>query len=91
MLESVNLTCNIFDDVEMESLTNALANNCRLRKLKLRCNYNITPAGWQTLFQLLQRPSCRLESLDIGSNNLTDETVRSLASVQRQQIERIEP
>ena len=78
MLESVNLTCTIFDDVEMESLTNALANNCRLRKLKLRCNYNITHAGWQTLFQLLQRPSCRLESLDIGANNLTDETVRFL-------------
>ena len=32
------------------------------------------------MFQLLQRPSCELESLDIGNNNLTDETVRSLAS-----------
>jgi Ran GTPase-activating protein (RanGAP) involved in mRNA processing and transport len=80
MLESMDLSHNSFDDEKVESLTNALANNCRLKKLQLRYNKDITSTGWQTLFQLLQRQSCGLESLDIESNNLTDETVVSLAS-----------
>jgi hypothetical protein len=86
ILESINLSNNSrdsrnsFDDEKIESLTNALANNCRIKKLNLLSNRSVTPAGWQTLFQLVQRPSCGLESLDIRSNNLTDETVVSLAS-----------
>jgi hypothetical protein len=80
LLESINLTANNFDDEKIESLTNALANNCRLRKLVLRCSTKVTPAGWHTLFQLLQRPSCGLDSLDIGACDLTDETVQSLTS-----------
>jgi hypothetical protein len=80
MIQSIDLSYNGFDDEKIESLTNALANNCRLKKLNLCCNRSVTAAGWQTLFQLLQRPSCELESLDIGGNDLTDETVESLAS-----------
>jgi Ran GTPase-activating protein (RanGAP) involved in mRNA processing and transport len=80
MIESIDLSQNSFDDEKMESLTNALANNYRLKELQLRNNKDITSTGWQTLFQLLQRQSYGLESLDIGSNNLTDETVVSLAS-----------
>jgi len=80
MLESITLAQNNLDDEKIESLANALANNCRLKKLNLWCNMSVTPAGWHTLFQLLQHPSCELESLDIGANNLTDETVESLAS-----------
>jgi hypothetical protein len=80
MLESINLTANNFDNEKIESLTNALVNNCRLKKLNLLSNESVTPAGWHTLFQLLQRPSCELESLNIGANNLTDETIESLAS-----------
>ena len=80
MLESIALAQNSLDDEKIESLANALANNCRLKKLNLWGNRSVTPVGWHTLFQLLQRPSCELESLDIGNNNLTDETVRSLAS-----------
>jgi hypothetical protein len=80
MIESIDLSQNNCDDEKMESLTNALANNYRLKELQLCYNYDITPAGWQSLFQLLQRPSCGLESLNIRSNNLTDETIVSLAS-----------
>jgi len=86
MLESISLSNNFhdssnsFDDEKIESFANAIANNCRLKKLQLHYNRSVTPAGWHTLFQLLQRPSCGLESLDIGANNLTDETVESLAS-----------
>ena len=86
MLESISLSNNFhdssnrFDDEKIESLANALANNCRLKKLQLHYNRSVTPAKWRTLFQLLQRLSCGLESLDIGANNLTDETVESLAS-----------
>jgi Ran GTPase-activating protein (RanGAP) involved in mRNA processing and transport len=81
MLESIHLFRDSFDDEKMESLANALANNCRLKKLQLCWNTSITPVGWQTLFQLLQRPSCRLESLDFRGNYLTNETVQYLASV----------
>ena len=80
MIQSMDLSYNSFDDEKIESLANALANNCRLKKLNLCCNRSVTAAGWQTLFQLLQRPSCELESLNIGANGLTDETVESLAS-----------
>ena len=80
MIQSMDLSYNSFDDEKIESLTNALANNCRLKKLNLWCNRCVTPAGWHTLFQLLQHPSCELESLDIRANDLTDETVESLAS-----------
>jgi Ran GTPase-activating protein (RanGAP) involved in mRNA processing and transport len=80
MLESINLTANNFDNEKIESLTNALVNNCRLKELKLRGSKKVTPTGWHNLFQLLQRPSCGLESLDIGACDLTDETVQSLAN-----------
>lgn len=51
----------------------------RLKELNLGSNIDVTPAGWQSLFRLLQRPSRRLESIKL--NLLTDKTVESLASV----------
>jgi hypothetical protein len=66
------------DDAVLESLTNALTNNSHLRKLILFGN-TITPVGYRPLIHLLQRPSCRLESLTL--RGLTDETVESIAVV----------
>jgi len=37
MIQSMDLSYNSFDDEKIESLTNALANNCRLKKLNLCC------------------------------------------------------
>jgi hypothetical protein len=66
------------DDAVLESLTNALANNSHLRELILGEN-TITSVGYRPLIHLLQRPSCRLESLAL--RRLTDETVESIAVV----------
>ena len=66
------------DDAVLESLTNALANNSHLRELSLGGN-TITSVGYRPLLHLLQRPSCRLESLTLC--RLTDETVESIAVI----------
>ena len=80
MLESLDFSNNHdFGDEVLVSLINALANNSRLRKLYLSFN-SFFLGGWLALVQLLQRPSCCIECLQLGGSNLSDDIIVPLAN-----------
>jgi hypothetical protein len=66
MLESLDFSHNHdFGDEVLVSLINALVNNSPVRELYLNFN-RFFLAGWLALVQLLQRPSCCIECLELG-------------------------
>jgi hypothetical protein len=79
MLESMHISSKGVGNAIMESLTITIANNIFLRELDFPGNRNVTPTGWQSLFQLLQHLSCRLECLKLSE--LIDQRVESLTDV----------
>ncbi len=40
----------------------------------------MTIGGWRALFQTLQDPHCRVEELNLASNNITNEVAAELAN-----------
>jgi len=82
-LKALNLkSCypNSIDDEGLETLTNALAIGHGLRYLYLTWNRSITIRGWKRLSTLLEMPGCKLETIDMGSNNIGDDVTQLFAN-----------
>ena len=83
MLEKIGLRDNTINDQVLESLTNALAKNTKLRELNLRNNYiesNITSRGLQTFSSVFENPNIALERLDFTDIAVDDRVIVSFAN-----------
>jgi len=67
------------DMVQIIPLTNALVNNCTLRKLILRNSWSITETGWGTFSNVFRNGNSALESVYMGCNTFTDNAMISFA------------
>ncbi len=61
------------------ALTNALANNSRLRELCLSCNPGVTLKGWVGFSAVLRNPNTVLEKLDLRFNHINDHVITTFA------------
>mgnify|MGYP000025003034 CR=1 FL=1 len=73
-LAVLDLTRNYIDDEGAANLATGLTGNSTLRELNLNDIRDITEAGWRAVFTALQSPSCRLEKLDLDSNDGNNDT-----------------
>jgi hypothetical protein len=67
------------NDEQITPLTNALVNNCTLRKLYLSNSGGITETGWVTFSNVFRNGNSALESVYMGCNNFTDNAMISFA------------
>jgi hypothetical protein len=67
------------DNEGIAALTNALANNGKLRHVKLSLNENITDVGWVSFAAVLRNPNSALETLDLFDSYIEDRAVLSFA------------
>jgi hypothetical protein len=77
-LESLSLGVNI-DDTIMNSFTDVLVTNSRLKRLSLYGNNSITTEGWVTFSAFLHNPNSNLEELQFESNHINDTVINSFA------------
>ena len=61
------------DDEDMLYLSGSLLGNSRMRKLCLNNNSQITSVGWRALSNVIRHPNCKLTTLSLGWNSITDE------------------
>lgn len=69
-LEVLHLESNEIDDECVETLTDALSGNVRLRDLALSQNEEIYDEGWENLASILRNPDSGLEALRIAETSL---------------------
>ncbi len=60
-------------------LTNALANDSRLRELDLSYTHFVTATGWGGFSTVLRNPNSALEILDLSDNRINDHVMTSFA------------
>jgi len=77
LVESLNLSHNMINDVGLATLTNIST----LKSLKLIGENSITPIGWQSFFNTLQRRGTRLVKLYIQFNDTGILGVASLGTL----------
>ena len=77
-LESLSLGVNI-DDTIMNSFTDALVTNSRLKRLSIYGNNSITTEGWVIFSAVLRNPNSKLEELSLNSNYINDTVINSFA------------
>eukprot|EP00579_Thalassiosira_antarctica_P030532 CAMPEP_0202030048 /NCGR_PEP_ID=MMETSP0905-20130828/64294_1 /ASSEMBLY_ACC=CAM_ASM_000554 /TAXON_ID=420261 /ORGANISM="Thalassiosira antarctica, Strain CCMP982" /LENGTH=476 /DNA_ID=CAMNT_0048593833 /DNA_START=1937 /DNA_END=3367 /DNA_ORIENTATION=+ len=80
LLEILDLSMSGINDEVVNSLTNALVNNNKLRELDLSWNGHITATGCEAFSAVLQNPGSALEKLDLSGNSINDGTVITLAT-----------
>jgi hypothetical protein len=80
-LESLSLNSTSMNVGDVQSLSEALAVNDRLRVLGLCHQGRITPEEWRYMFHYLQRPTCMLEELILGGNHINDDIITSLTNI----------
>ena len=73
-LEKLDLSRNYITDADevVAALSNALANNSRLRELDLSYNSDVTATGWEAFSTVLRNPNTALEKVDMIGNHITD-------------------
>jgi len=59
----------------IDSLTRLVSSMPSLKRLTLGYNRSVSSAGWLALSEYLQSPNFALEELDLGQNNINDDTV----------------
>ncbi len=74
----LNSNAIIFDEVAAV-LTNALANNSRLRELDLSYNHFVTATGWVGFSTVLRNPNSALEILHLSDICINDNVMTSFA------------
>jgi len=74
-LKKLILRYSAITDEVAAVLTNALANDSRLRELDLSCNRDVTATGWA----VLRNPNSALEKLDLRGNRINDHVMTSFA------------
>ena len=79
-LEKLDLSHCSIDDEGLQLLVPLVSNMDSLKFLGLGDNVLVSTAGWQTLVEFFQSPNFGLEQLDIGENNLNDNTLIPLTS-----------
>lgn len=81
-LETLTLRAIRIDETAVDSLSIALRRHySTLKSLILFCGIrDMTIGGWRALFQTLQDPHCRVEELNLASNNITNEVAAELAN-----------
>jgi len=77
-IESLILICN--NNIDDDALA-SLAGISSLKSLDLSCNSVITPSGWQSFFNSLQRRGAQLKKLDVSETELGDVSLASLRSL----------
>lgn len=78
-LEALYLAETSLDDNGLAWIGSALSFNSTLKVLDLYCNERINFDGWRPFFRLLQdNPSCAVEELNLGENNINDEVAVAL-------------
>lgn len=80
-LESLSINSTFMNVGDMQSLSEALAVNDRLRVLRLSHQGRIIPEEWRYMFYYLQRPTCMLEELILGGNHINDDIITSLTEI----------
>jgi hypothetical protein len=81
-LEELTLGTHFIDDVAISGLANALSDNSRLKALSLREPYSTQSnpvRGLLAFSNVLQNPNSALEMLDLSGNNISDQTLVSIA------------
>jgi len=76
-IEKLDVSYNKIDDIGLSSI----ANIGTLQSLNLSMNQLITPEGWQSFFNSLQRRGVQLKLLDVTSNYIGNESVAALGSL----------
>jgi hypothetical protein len=79
-LEKLDLSRNTMCDLAVLSITNALLINTTIKSLILNSTWDISIAGTNHLYQMLESPSCSLKILNLNHNGLDDELIQSLAN-----------
>ena len=83
-LTVLDLNRNDLGDAEAAALSSGMAGNASLKEINLAGNKDITQAGWQAIFDSLfgaldnPTPTCVLEDLGLGDNQLNAEVMYSL-------------
>ena len=67
------------NDEQINPLTNALANNCKLRQLFISNSGGISETGWTTFSNIFRNGNSALESVFMCSNSITDNNMISFA------------
>jgi hypothetical protein len=67
------------NDEQITPLTNALVNNCTLRKLYLSNSWGITETGWVAFSTVFRNGNSALQSVYMGCNTFTDNAMISFA------------
>ncbi|XP_066462651.1 NACHT, LRR and PYD domains-containing protein 3-like isoform X1 [Eleutherodactylus coqui] len=78
-IEELNLGYNNLLDTSCTQLASGIRNNPSLKKLGLFYN-NLSGPHFSDLMDALSSPTCRIEKLDLGDNNLSDTSCTQLAS-----------
>ena len=76
-IEKLNVSYNKIDDIGLASI----ANIGTLQSLNLSRNQLITPEGWQSFFNSLQRRGVQLKLLDITYNYIGNDSVAALGNL----------
>lgn len=79
-LDKLDLSTNTMCDLSVLSFTNALLINTTIKSLILNSTWNISIAGTNHLYQMLESPSCSLEILNLNHNGLDDDLIQSLTN-----------
>ena len=70
LLEHLDLWDNDIDNDAAMLLADVMANSNQMKILNLS-ECNIATAGWRAVFDALQSPRCKLQELDLNSNDLS--------------------
>jgi hypothetical protein len=79
---AISLIRTTIDDSGVNILSAGFGDNT-LTALDVIENVNITAVGWQSIFDKLKSPNCRLEKLDLSNNFINDAVVHCLANALR--------
>jgi hypothetical protein len=79
---AISLIRTTIDDAGVNILSAGFGTNT-LTALDVIENVNITAVGWQSIFDNLKGPTCRLEKLDLSDNFINDAVVHCIANALR--------
>lgn len=79
-LKHLELCDNNIDDEVMPTLVGSLGRISSLKILELKSCPSVTSQGWQTFSNLLQNNICKLNMLNISSNQIDDDVLTAFAA-----------